>query len=125
MIDVSELIVDPDFCERFTLRRRAGQWVGGVYQSTNADTVVTGVVRPATGDELELLPEGDRVGEILSFYTREMTQLAEDPGCAADEFIRRGRGYKAKHRQDWGKHGFFLTLAAWIGDDDDGDHDAG
>ncbi len=114
MIDVSELIHDPDFCTTFILRHKTGDWVDGIFETTATDTSVTGVVRPATGKEIELLPEGDRMKDVKVFYTWEKVQLAEDEN-ASDEFIWEGGRYKALRVSDWKAHGFYETMASFIG----------
>ena len=115
MINVSELIHDPDFCTTFILRHRSGTWVDGRFQTTATDSMVTGVVRPANGKELELLPEGDRMKDVKVFYTWEKVQLSEDEN-ASDEFIWQGGRYKALQVQDWSAHGFYETMASYVGE---------
>ena len=126
MINVKELIHDPDFCETFTLRHKTGVWVDGLFQTTATDTSVTGVVRPATGKELELLPEGDRMKDTKVFYTWEKVQVAEDEN-ASDEFLWKGSRYKALQVKDWSSHGFYETMASYIGEvvEENEHHDTG
>ena len=113
MIDLAELLHDPDFCESFVIRRQKGQWKNGRYQVAPEDIKVTGIVEPTSGDDLEQLPEGDRVSGMMTFYTKEQVQLALDPQ-PADHIICRGKVYKAVQVLDWSKHGFYKTIAAFV-----------
>lgn len=111
MIDVSRLLADPDFCEPFVIRRRVGKWEAGRFVASPEDTAVTGIVEPTNGDDLEQLPEGDRVSGMMTFYTKQPVYLAQDKR-QSDEIIWRGKTYKAQHILDWSRHGFYKVIAA-------------
>lgn len=113
MIDVSRLITDPDFCERFVIRRRIGKWEAGRFIATPEDTAVTGIVEPTSGDDLEMVPEGDRVSGMMTFYTRQPVYLSQDKQ-QSDELIWRGRVYKAVQVLDWSRHGFYKVIASFV-----------
>lgn len=113
MIDLSQLIHDPDFCEPFVIRRQKGSWKNGRFELVYEDCKVKGIVEPTSGDDLEQLPEGDRVSGMMTFYTKEQVQLALDPQ-PADHIICRGKVYKAVQVLDWSRHGFYKTIAAFV-----------
>lgn len=113
MIDLGSLINDPDFCESFIIRRRNGEWQKGRFVTVHEDMKVTGIVEPTSGDDLEQLPEGDRVRGMMTFYTKEQLNLALDPQ-QADHIICRGKVYKAVQVLDWSRHGFYKTIASFV-----------
>lgn len=113
MIDVSRLLTDPDFCEPFVIRRRVGKWEAGRFIAAPEDTAVTGIVEPTNGDDLEQLPEGDRVSGMMTFYTKQPVYLAQDKR-QSDEIIWRGKTYKAQHILDWSRHGFYKVIASYV-----------
>lgn len=113
MIDLGSLINDPDFCESFIIRRRNGEWQKGRFVTVHEDMKVTGIVEPTSGDDLEQLPEGDRVSGMMTFYTKEQLNLALDPQ-QADHIIFRGKVYKAVQVLDWSRHGFYKTIASFV-----------
>lgn len=113
MIDVSRLITDPDFCEPFTIRRRVGKWEAGRFVTTPEDTAVNGIVEPTNGDDLEQVPEGDRVSGMMTFYTKQPVYLAQDKQ-QSDELIWRGKLYKAVQILDWSRHGFYKVIASFV-----------
>lgn len=113
MIDVSRLITDPDFCERFVIRRRIGKWEAGRFIATPEDTAVTGIVEPTSGDDLEMVPEGDRVSGMMTFYTKQPVYLSQGKS-QSDEIIWRDRVYKAVQILDWSRHGFYKVIASFV-----------
>ena len=113
MIDVSRLITDPDFCEPFTIRRRVGKWEAGRFVATPEDPAVNGIVEPTNGDDLEQVPEGDRVSGMMTFYTKQPVYLAQDKQ-QSDELIWRGKLYKAVQILDWSRHGFYKVIASFV-----------
>lgn len=118
MIDVSELIHDPDFCTGFTIIRREGRWTeDGTYTTEASESDVMGVVRPASGADLQMIPEGDERRETLNFLTLEKTYLT-DENHLADVFRYRGKTYKAVSKRDWKDHGFYKTTATLIEGDE-------
>lgn len=113
MIDVSRLITDPDFCEPFVIRKKPGKWQDGEFITTPVDKRVTGIVEPTTGDDLEQVPEGDRVSGMVTFYTKDTIELTYDDHLA-DEIIWRHKLYKAITVLDWSRHGFYKTIASLV-----------
>jgi hypothetical protein len=69
-IDLSELINDPDFQESFTIRRQATTTVNGETRTTSADIAVMGVVHPASPADVRALPEGDRLKNVYTFWSK-------------------------------------------------------
>lgn len=115
-IDVSDLIDDPDFCEPFSIRKRAGEWVSGKFMPTITDVLIQGVVRPTNGDDLETLPEGDRVKGLKTFYCKQKIELV-DPDSLSDQIIWQGNIYKVVTVLDWSRHGFYKAIASLVGSD--------
>lgn len=113
MIDLSRLIAAPDFSEPFVIRRRIGKWEAGRFVATPEDTAVTGIVEPTSGDDLEQVPEGDRVSGMMTFYTRQPVYLAQDRS-QSDELIWRGKSYKTVQVMDWSRHGFYKVIASYV-----------
>src|SRR5574343_511969 len=61
MIDMSDIITDPDFMETFTVYRKTGTFGEGGYTTTEVAIDMAGPVIPANPDELAMVPEGDRL----------------------------------------------------------------
>lgn len=114
MIDLSELMHDPDFCESFVIRYQKGKWQDGKFVTIPEEQKVTGIVEPTSGDDLSQLPEADRVSGLMTFYTREVLTLGNENQCST-EIISRGRIYKIVQLQDWSRHGFYKAIASLSG----------
>ena len=69
-MDVSQLLIDPDFARSFTVVRRTesvDEHGRAAYAEERFDAL--GSVQPATPKELERLPEGDRHKETVAVFT--------------------------------------------------------
>lgn len=69
MIDVSDILLDPDFAQPFTVTRSQGVFARGGWQSSTTSLTLRGVANTASGNDLQQLPEGDRVTGSMAFYT--------------------------------------------------------
>lgn len=119
MLDVSVLLYDTDFCEAFVIRHRKGAWQDGEFIPTVEEKSVWGIVEPTSGEDLKQLPEADRVGGLMTFYSKEPLYLGEEDQVS-DEIISRGKVYQLLQVQDWSRHGFYKAIASLSGRDVDG-----
>jgi hypothetical protein len=115
MIDVSELITDPDFASTYVVIRRTGQWVKGRFVVGEPLTLnYYGAVQPATVRELQQLAIGDHESGVMKFFvrqpndiyiTRVLNKSEEIPGqtvCQiSDEIEFRGLRYKVLQIMPW------------------------
>lgn len=114
MIDLAVLIHDPDFCESFVIRHQKGQWQDGVFVTVPEEQKVKGIVEPTSGEDLEQLPEADRISGLMTFYTKEAITLGDEEQLS-DEIISRGKVYKVLQVLDWSRHGFYKAIASLAG----------
>ena len=94
LIDVSELLTDPDFTNTVTLIRRSST-VDTYGENTMAETSssITAVVQGANTESLERVPEGARLSDLIDvYYKGQLT--AESPGGYADIIVWQGRRYQ-------------------------------
>lgn len=71
MINVADIVADADLQapQPFTILRSTGQFVLGGFDSAITTTIEAyGPVQRATSKEVQMLPEGDRVGAIMAFW---------------------------------------------------------
>ncbi|GED71177.1 hypothetical protein BRE01_48790 [Brevibacillus reuszeri] len=111
MIDVSEVITDPDFAQPFTVHRKGGDWVKGRWVSSDVPPIrMTGVVIVADAKTLEQLPEGDRVTGLMSFYsTQELFETREEG--TSDQIEWRGERYRVKRVFPYVDYGYYKAVA--------------
>ena len=94
LIDVSELLTDPDFTNTVTLVRRSST-VDTYGENTMVETSssITAVVKGANTESLERVPEGARLSDLIDvYYKGQLT--AESPGGYADIIVWQGKRYQ-------------------------------
>jgi hypothetical protein len=71
MIDVSEVVGDFDMQAPlpYLIQRSTGQWLAGGFQSITTNISNMGPVQPATDEDVQMLPEADRVSGVLAFWS--------------------------------------------------------
>jgi hypothetical protein len=110
VIDVSEIITDPDFCQEFTVYRSTGSFIKGVWtESTPIKIKMMGVVLVMNAKELNMVPEGDRIAGAMTFYSTEQiytTRTGDEQGTS-DKILWRGEYYKVFNVYPWIDYGYF------------------
>lgn len=97
MLDVSDILLDPELTDLVTLIHRQSN-VNGHGENELTETVVPNVrmcVQGAGPEALERVPDAARLSDLITVYYRgELT--AESPGGYCDVIMWRGRRYQVK-----------------------------
>lgn len=112
MIDVSDIINDPDFATRLTVTRSQGVFARGGWQSTSTTLTVMGVANTSSGNDLEQLEEGDRVTGNMTFYSTQplyATRAGASAGLS-DLITYKGDTYRLAKVWDRSANGFFKAV---------------
>lgn len=107
MIDVRELLTDPDFVAPIRIVRIVrGVDDRGRTTETETEDTIQGSVQPATPREREVLPEADRIKESLTIWT--VAEVGE-----ADRLFWQGTAYRVASIETWNppNDGFRKILA--------------
>ena len=125
MIDVSDLITDPDFAFPYTVVRRTGQWVSGRFEVSDPPTRLPyyGAVQPATTRDIEQLGIGDNEKGVMKFFCRNPKTIyltsnfdESDTGVqVSDEIEFRGYTYKVLQISPWQHQGWTRAFASLKG----------
>jgi hypothetical protein len=127
MIDVSEIIHDPDFEQPITIRRTSGgHFEGSEYKSTTTDIVFRGVmVNPANSKEIQQTEQGDRATGYVNIYLDAksevyVTRERADGKNISDIVVENsGTAYEVKYRitsvYDRRMYGFVKAEAVRMG----------
>lgn len=100
-IDVSDVVLDPDFQDSFTVIRSIETVDGhGRGQLTPTPTLAWGVVQAASGRTMELTPDAVRTNEMLEIWTEYGLQEATDQ-TQADVVLWKGKQFMVTHVDDW------------------------
>lgn len=100
-IDITDLLVDPDFVSPLTLIHRkscVNNHGDNELQEIGIGTV--GSVQPASGKTLQRLPEAFRVANVMSFWVKG--KIVSDGSCAYPDIISyKGSRYAVQVIFDW------------------------
>ena len=119
MIDVRELITDPDFAQSYKVIRSTGKWIAGRYQIISTETLnYFGAVQSPDPDMLEQIPEIDRVNSLINFYCKSPKKLyisldASKNGEEQDIYDTiefKGNLYKIIRVLDWSDNGYQVAF---------------
>ena len=105
LVDVSFLCHDPDFADAGELITRVmtvNEWGEG--ELVEHVQAITASFQPATGEDLERLPEAAHFSDaIVVYYAGELSPEREDG--YADVVKWRGRRYQVKSAKPYGNYG--------------------
>lgn len=125
MIDVTEILQDPDFADNYTVIRTECQWIDGRFETKDVMYMEYFYpVHPATEKELEQVPEGDRTKETKVFfcvspkklYITQTNNNVSDEGYISDKINYNGKEYKIVKIKDWNSHGWSKGFGVLIGE---------
>lgn len=97
MINVGELIYDPDFCQTITVERTSCQIVNHRAEYSSSTFNVTGVITIADSKTLQMLPEADRLSGAINVFTEKelyITSHQETGPYISDIIHFEGKNYK-------------------------------
>ena len=82
---------------------RTGSYVGGKYQIVlGIPESIRGTFQPATGDDLQSLPEGRRLDQTFRIFTKsQLTGPTQDNQGAGDLITVFGNDYEVVQVQPW------------------------
>ncbi len=118
MIDLSELLEDPDFCDTYKVLRKRSYWNEGKQVSDIDEFTVEGIVLPSTSKDIDMLPEGDRQHGLKTFFSPVPLHVT-DTEETSDICVYRGQQYKLLSAFDYQSNGFYKAIGTLTGDTDD------
>jgi hypothetical protein len=117
-INVSELIQDPDFAQRFQIERHEqGTFLDGLYSSLTRVIDVYGIIQPYQPKTVEYAPNGDQItGDIKIWLLEEIftTRIDENDSGISDIIVYKNDRYKVTYVKDWQEHGYYSAVAKRI-----------
>lgn len=111
MIDTSELMSDPDFCEFFSVLRTTGGSFGpGGYVPQTQPITLYGAVQLADPETIEMVPEGDRIRGARLFWSAVQMYETNAEGLS-DIIVYHSEHWKVVRVWDRSANGFWKALA--------------
>jgi hypothetical protein len=119
MIDVSELITDPDFAQDFIVHRSYGHFdEGGWIEDPEGLITMTGVVTVMSQKELAQMPEADRVKGAMIFYSTDEIKVTRNIGDqeqgTSDKIDWRGDLYRIFQISTYADYGYYKAVGTRI-----------
>jgi len=111
ILDASELLTDPDFCQTITITRTT-QTVSdqGEAQNDQFGMLVTAVCVPIRSAELQRLPDAERLAGGVTVYS-QTPLFAGDGAIGADILTVNERQFTVVSIEDWTPFGAGFTVA--------------
>lgn len=114
MINVSEIVNDPDFAQSFNVLRSTVTFVSGGISNAITTVPMWGVILIAEPKDLATLPEGDRISGSMAFYTQlpmYMTNVeGTGDGHLSDIAVWHGQQFRIAKDSIWSDFGYYLTI---------------
>lgn len=109
MIDVSSIVNDPLFAQSFTVYRKTGAYVNGVWTPSESAITMCGTITVPKETDLRQLPEGDFQQGAICIYTTQELYLTGTSGTS-DEIMWRGNRYRIAQLWPWGDFGYYKAM---------------
>jgi galactose-6-phosphate isomerase len=111
LLDVSDIVLDPDFSDLITCRRST-QTIGNNGRAINSpgETVFRGVVTQNGGNILNRLDGGEHASGAIIIHSK-FPLIAQAPDITADVVIFRGKEYTVVRVDDYSNFGAGFTAA--------------
>ena len=114
MINVAELMRDPDLAQAFQIERAtSGSFADeGEWSQTVTTINKVGIVQPAKReDQLAILPEGTRLGNVIAVFCDEELRIDNADDKRSDVVVWHGNPYRVIAAKPWADHGFWQIWA--------------
>lgn len=119
LVNVSEVIEDPDFNQSFTVYRKTGQWVNGRFVITETSFDSNGVIISQSNEELDITAQGSLISSKISIWAHDLLYVTSQEGTPqsgdylSDEVEFYGQRYliqAARNLNDYGYYKYELVL---------------
>jgi hypothetical protein len=112
VIDVAEMMSDPDFVEAITIRRPTVTLdAEGESSAAYQDIPAIAGVQPAGQDEVRMVPEGIRIDDAIAVWSATEMRAGGD-GVDSDTIVWKGKSYRVVAREPWMGNGYCMVVAA-------------
>jgi hypothetical protein len=120
MLDMSDVISDPDFGVEYSVRRppQSSFQAEGVWTAGGAPTVISlsSPLQPSRGvDVAQFLPEGERAKRSISIWSPVEIFMSDGEGRDADQIVYNGETYRVAFAKRWGAQGnYWFSMATLV-----------
>lgn len=115
MINLSDIVKDPDFTVLFDIERTTGSftnegtWIIGVPTFVRG---VVGIIQPTKiEDAAQFLPEGERIKNAINVYCETPLIMSDGKGVQSDIILYRNSKYRVAYSKPWQDFGYYFVIA--------------
>ena len=112
-ISVQEVVNDPDIAQNFTIERSVGSFLFGVWKSATTNIPGFGTITNPTTRELEMMPEGDKIGGVIIVHSSSPiygTRATGGVGGSSDIIIWNGNKYRVLSVEQYLDYKFYRCV---------------
>jgi hypothetical protein len=119
MINVAKVLTSHRLCKSFTVYRNTGHFaIGGYEQDSEQEISMIGAVMPTDSKDIDQLPEGDRVTESFTFYSKDPIYLtSSDNHGTSDQILYNGTRYRVAKVRNFLDYGYNKAIAVRMNGD--------
>jgi len=117
MIDVADIINDPDYAKDYTILRSNGFFDEGGFTETITEIPDYSAVLPTNTKDLEQVPEADRISGSMTFYSSIplfVTRNNDTDRGNSDKLRFKNELYKIVKLLDYSDFGLYKAIATRI-----------
>lgn len=118
MLDVSEVLLSPEFMQDVEVLRKAnGRWEIGKFVQDEFSFTTDALVCIVSDKEINMIPEADRVSESRSFHTLDkiyLTESTDEREATSDIIVWKGEKYKIVSQADNSDYGYYKSYGVRI-----------
>lgn len=111
LLNIGELIDDPDFNQDFQITRRSGNWENGRFIPVDEVIDTYGIIDPQDTSELDLAPDGSMIRGRIKVYThlKMYVTILDAPSGSyiSDEVIWQGNKYNVIMDSNYSDYGYY------------------
>lgn len=117
MIDISELINDPDFSQDFLITRSVGSWVDDQFITAPQSIKISGIIQPINTTSEKVTPNGSQIEGAIriwtdrQMYTTKLQQGLADFNQISDEITWQDQQWKVTNTWEWQDNGYYVSEA--------------
>lgn len=116
MLNVSEVILSPEFLTTIRVERKEGAWENGRYNTKDPIEIdMQGNLQPAGESDMVVTPEGAQIrGDIVAYTLQSLYMTQVQPGSntagVSDTVIFNGYRYQVIKVEDWSLYGYYKAI---------------
>jgi hypothetical protein len=114
LIQLGEVVNDPDFAQQFTVQRSTISWLNGIVQSVVSTILVYGPISEVKARDLKMIPEGDRVHGARVFWSPQIlyaTHATGGKGGLSDLILWNNHQWRVITVGQYQDYGFYRAIA--------------